>query len=187
MKRYSRLEKSISFLNAIFVDEDSISDSLRIDANKITMTEFQANFETRWPVVLTNIFNIDNEASVENLVERLANRDVQFDIRRSSDGLVETFEASLADFLTSLNEESTHEESWYMMDEQILVDDGILLSELKLPKHLFGFDLFSYFPKKIRPKSALIIGGEGARSFLHIDPYEWTGWNYLFEGKKLCT
>jgi hypothetical protein len=46
--------------------------------------------------------------------------------------------------------------------------------------------LFKYFPDKIRPLAALIVGGKGARSFLHRDPYDWIGWNYLFSGKKLC-
>jgi hypothetical protein len=46
--------------------------------------------------------------------------------------------------------------------------------------------MFKFFPEAIKPKSALIIGGVGARSFLHADPYAWTGWNYLIEGRKLC-
>lgn len=31
------------------------------------------------------------------------------------------------------------------------------------------------------------MGGAGARSSLHADPMEWTGWNYLLEGSKLWT
>jgi hypothetical protein len=31
------------------------------------------------------------------------------------------------------------------------------------------------------------VGGAGARSFLHADPYEWVGWNLLFEGCKVWT
>lgn len=45
----------------------------------------------------------------------------------------------------------------------------------------------STFLNQFGPKKALIIGGVGSRSFLHADPYEWTGWNYCFEGAKLWT
>ncbi|CAM9733218.1 unnamed protein product [Discosporangium mesarthrocarpum] len=33
----------------------------------------------------------------------------------------------------------------------------------------------------------VIVGGLGARSFLHSDPMEWMGWNILIEGRKLWT
>ena len=52
-------------------------------------------------------------------------------------------------------------------------------------QNYFGENYFKYFPSTIQPKTALIIGGVGSRSFLHADPYEWMGWNYLLEGKKL--
>lgn len=65
--------------------------------------------------------------------------------------------------------------------------DGNLVKPFQHPTHLFGEDFFEYFPSAIRPLQALIIGGRGSRSFLHADPYEWNGWNYLVEGKKICT
>lgn len=72
------------------------------------------------------------------------------------------------------------------MSETILSAAEDSMQKVKLPKHLFGENYFeSSFPEKIRPKTALIIGGLGSRSLLHADPYEWTGWNYLLEGKKL--
>eukprot|EP01041_Mallomonas_annulata_P011625 gene11625-24347_t len=185
----------ITSRNSIFTNEavsNTIEDrnsslGLRVDAKLLSKIEFQANFECSWPVVITNVFDVDNELWTEQLLERFGERDVQFDIRRSSDGFVETFEATLRDFIGSILDDSTHDESWYLMDEDMLQEDEFLNAKLKLPERLFGIDIFQYFPEDIRPRTALIIGGEGARSFLHADPYEWTGWNYLLEGRKLWT
>jgi len=55
-----------------------------------------------------------------------------------------------------------------------------LTDRLKLPTEIFGTDYFQHFPSAIRPQCALVVGGCGSRSFLHADPYEWTGYNYLF-------
>ena len=159
---------------------------IRIDARTLSKKEFQGCFECSWPVVLTNVFDVDNEWWTEQLLSRLGDRDVNFDIRQSEDGNVETFEAPLSDFIGSLLDESSHESSWYLMDEDLLLDEELLCSKLALPTRLFSPDLFQHFPEEIRPRTALIVGGEGARSFLHADPYEWTGWNYLLEGRKLC-
>ncbi|CAN0445798.1 unnamed protein product, partial [Ascophyllum nodosum] len=49
-------------------------------------------------------------------------------------------------------------------------------------------DEFELFPSAVRPqKWCLIMGGLGARSFLHGDPMEWIGWNVLLEGRKHWT
>ena len=165
---------------------DTFPNGQRVDARFITKTEFEAIFECSWPVVLTNVFDLDNEIWTEQLLERLGDKDVHFDIRRNADGEVGTFEATLRDFIGSVIDDSNHDESWYLMDEDLLQVDDHLAKQLQLPRRLFDKDLFKYFPDEIRPKSAIIIGGEGARSFLHVDPYEWTGWNYLFEGRKIC-
>eukprot|EP00931_Biecheleriopsis_adriatica_P027007 TRINITY_DN16323_c0_g1_i2.p1 TRINITY_DN16323_c0_g1~~TRINITY_DN16323_c0_g1_i2.p1 ORF type:complete len:239 (-),score=45.46 TRINITY_DN16323_c0_g1_i2:24-740(-) len=47
-------------------------------------------------------------------------------------------------------------------------------------------DLFHHFPDSLRPSPlCLIMGGSGARSDLHADPFAWTGWNVLLEGRKV--
>jgi len=98
-----------------------------------------------------------------------------------------------------------------------LLDKGTqeLREAFNLPSWLFEEDLFDLFPKPVRSgqqetfadcflfdlgetyilfpfanrpkKSCLIIGGEGSRSFLHADPYEWRGTYILVEGRKLWT
>ncbi len=81
---------------------------------------------------------------------------------------------------------SDHEDSLYFMSEQILEKVPQLSNSLQLPINLFENNQFDLFPSCLRPNNALIIGGSGAKSFLHIDPYEWIGTNYLVKGKKLC-
>eukprot|EP00903_Cladosiphon_okamuranus_P018378 g16905.t1 len=106
-------------------------------------------------------------------------------------GRSEMFEASLVDFVQGLQEESTHDDSWYLLDENLLErpqarrELGALLSK---PQDLLGDDEFQLFPPSIRPQNlCAIVGGVGARSFLHSDPMEWMGWNVLLEGRKLWT
>ena len=48
-------------------------------------------------------------------------------------------------------------------------------------------NLFEHFPEALRPKKALVVGGLGARLFLHSDPYAWIGTYFLYEGRKVWT
>ena len=63
--------------------------------------------------------------------------------------------------------------------------DVMCVSTYTLCKHIeqyFGRNLFEAFPAEVRPKDAcLIIGGRGARSTLHADPFDWMGTNYCLE------
>ncbi|CAM9433649.1 unnamed protein product [Choristocarpus tenellus] len=144
------------------------------------------------PAVLKGSWpNFNCEAWCNAMLEDLGETSVDFQVRRSDDGSTELFSSSLSDFLEGLQEESTHIESWYLLDEHIL-DLPHARTELRtgldLPETLLLKDEFEYFPPEVRPqKLCLIVGGEGARSFLHSDPMEWTGWNLLLEGRKLWT
>ena len=55
-------------------------------------------------------------------------------------------------------------------------------------------DYFKLFPPEVRPWDAMLLWGtKYSRSSLHIDPYNWTGTNAVFSGRKrwkveiLCT
>ena len=158
----------------------------RIDARSLTKETFQKYFDGKYPVILTNIFDVENEEWTKELLGALGDKEIEYDVRCSSDGSIESYEATLNDFVSSLSDNSDHDENMYLMNEDLLRNETRLLDFLKGSIPLFGEDLFDHFPKKIRPYQALIIGGVGARSFLHCDPYEWMGINYLFEGRKLC-
>jgi hypothetical protein len=103
---------------------------------------------------------------------------------------IETYQSTFREFLSQVMQYSSHDDNLYFMTETLLQNHAktlVVQPELtQLPTRLFGPDWFSFFPQTIRPKSALVVGGKGARSFLHSDPFDWLGWNYLFEGEKLC-
>lgn len=150
---------------------------------------FQQNIDGKFPAILRNALHIDHDGWTDSLLKINGKELIEYDLRFSSTGAIESYECSLDEFIGGVFEGSCHEESMYLMNEDILNDrqrNGRLLDKLSLPETIFGKDLFEFFPDLIRPKLALIIGGVGARSFLHGDPYEWMGWNYLFEGQKLC-
>jgi len=99
----------------------------------------------------------------------------------------------LADFVSHLHE-STHENAFYAVMEDLLFrkEPGAeellnMLGRGKIP--LFeedGGNLFKLFPEALQPPSrALVLGGQGAKSSVHVDPYNWTGWNALLRGRKL--
>jgi hypothetical protein len=136
---------------------------------------------------LKNYFKVDNDKWTEEMMITLGDGEIEYDVRHSSDGLIESYEATFNEFLDSLPENSDHDENLYLMNEDLLQNQTNLLEFMQTSEGLFGSDLFKHFPEKIRPYQALIVGGIGARSFLHCDPYEWMGINYLFEGRKLCT
>lgn len=157
----------------------------RVDARKLTREDFQKLYEGKVPMILTNVFDFDNDCYIEELMERMFKETIEFDIRRDKE--IETYECYMEDFVGAMIE-STHAASFYFMDEQMLnrvAPDRV--HELRFPSRLFGKNYFNYFPSLVRPKMALIMGGLGSRSFLHADPYEWVGTNYLFEGRKLWT
>ena len=163
----------------------------RLKGESLSKSELQV-FDGKLPCVVERPFDLDNEKWCDNMVQKLGDVMIEYDARdRGEDGnvLLETYECKLSEYLAALAEGSNHVDSMYFISEDILQleEARSLLGQLQLPEELFGTDLFSKFPLSIRPSCALIIGGMGSRSFLHADPYEWTGWNYCFEGEKLWT
>jgi len=161
---------------------------IKIDAKSLIPQYFRDKYDGKLPVVLRNVFDFDNENMTSDFFQLYQDKRVEFDIRDSKSGNVETYESTLSDFIEACGS-STHNESFYLMHESLLEDTPHLLESFQLPRNLFGENYFEHFPNGIRPKAAIIIGGAGARSFLHADPYEWTGWNYLLEvimGGSLC-
>jgi len=81
-------------------------------------------------------------------------------------------------------------------DEHFISRNNVIDKQFHAPK-LFKTDYFrtpGWFHntesndevRLIRPKNrALCIGGHGAISDLHVDPYNWTGWNALMYGSKI--
>lgn len=133
--------------------------SLTIDATTLSKKEFREKYDGKWPIVMRNVFkNFNEEEWTERLISLLAGKKIEFDIRVSESNEVETYESTLADFLEGVAE-STHEESFYLMNEGVLNEAEELMKQVTLPTELFGENYFdTCFPDSIRPKTALIIG-----------------------------
>lgn len=138
------------------------------------------------PLLLKNVFQWENKNWIEDILMNLRDLQIEYDVRESDSSVLRTYEARLEDFLSTLEDNSDHSDSMYLMNEDILQDIPLPEDHFFLNQTVFGEDFFNLFPKRIKPKVALIIGGRGSRSFLHADPYEWTGWNHLLKGRKLC-
>jgi len=164
----------------------------KVDARTLTKQQFDDVWAggQNFPTVLTHVYgDLHLDDWCKSLIERCGNTDIEYDVRFSQTGQVESYVAPFADFVAALPEQSDHDESSYLMTEDLLQRDALrgLAAQLPHPEWLFGPDLFQHFPATVRPQQALIVGGCGARSFLHADPYEWVGTNLLLEGRKLWT
>jgi hypothetical protein len=138
------------------------------------------------PLLLKNVFQWENKNWIGDILLNLKDLQIEYDVRESDSSKLRTYEAKLEDFLSTLEDNSDHSDSMYLMNEDVLQVTPLPEDHFLLNQTVFGEDFFNLFPKRIKPKVALIIGGRGSRSFLHADPYEWTGWNHLLKGRKLC-
>lgn len=174
---------------------DFASDSNR--STKNTSTVFGLHIDTlhakrdflagnQRPLLLKNVFQWENKNWIEDILNKLKDLQIEYDVRESGSSILNTYEAKLEDFLSTLEDNSDHSDSMYLMNEDILQVIPLPADHFFLNQTIFGKDFFNLFPMRIKPKVALIIGGRGSRSFLHADPYEWTGWNHLVKGRKLC-
>jgi len=171
----------------------------RLDARTLASQQALDALISAGPCLLSHAFDKDpgtrkmsDEAFSDTFFKDFQDVEVEVQVNKNARGARPTFYAgSLEGIVDGMMEKSTHDEAWYLLSENLLENarDPAMKEPLVLPPSLFGaFDYFDLFPPKVRPKKhCLILGGTGARSFLHADPFEWTGVNYLMEGQKLWT
>ena len=138
------------------------------------------------PSVLTDVWGHGNEGREEwcdAVAAQLADKDVEFQLQQRSHS--ELLEGTFEEFLECVFE-STYDSAFFLFDENLMTAHADLRSKVALPESYFGYNYFETFPEDLRPKdSCLVVGGEGARSTLHADPFDWMGTNYCLEGSKL--
>ena len=84
--------------------------------------------------------------------------------------------------------DSSHDGAKLIFDEDLLDDcapevaAGVRAAVDTLFKDESWFD---WFPDFAKPRDCAVLAGQGARSTLHRDPFEWTGLNTCLEGSKL--
>lgn len=167
---------------------------IRVDYRKLTREDYIKLYDAKYPVLIKNIYSKEeSDTLVASMIDQLKDNVIEYDARVLSGietSTITSYETTLMNFIESVADNSDHNDNIYLMNEHIL-DSADLLTKTSIDRirenRLFGTDLFTYFPDSLKPKTAVIIGGLGARSFLHSDPYSWVGTNYLFEGRKLWT
>ncbi|KAJ1622157.1 hypothetical protein T492DRAFT_1064781 [Pavlovales sp. CCMP2436] len=154
----------------------------RLDARALDRAALLAHLRTG-PVVLTHALADSAESWADNLLSAAGEARVEYQMRKGKRS--EVREARLGEFC-ELTYESSHSESVLLFAESLLQDYAPQLEPPALRSDLFEPDWFKLFPPELRPSpSCVIIGGEGARSTLHADPFEWVGTNVCVEGRKL--
>ncbi len=168
----------ISELDASTLTKSTLVEAMNLNSNQ----------ENVRPLLIKNLFpTVQNDEWVTTLKSKLKNEKIEYEAKRLSEDSLEVYECKFQEYMKLIEQDqSDHEDSLYFMSEQILEKVPQLSNSLQLPINLFENNQFNLFPPSLRPNNALIIGGSGAKSFLHIDPYEWIGTNYLVKGKKLC-
>lgn len=166
--------------------------SRSINTLMLSKSDIVALLSSQRPLLLTNPFEQRFQAEhwLDSLFEELQDTVVHYDNRitdsvSEANDHVDTFECTFAEYLDMFEENSDHEDAVYLMSETLLSPHKSLSEVFTLNRSLFESDLFRDFPSKIQPRQALIVSGKGARSFLHRDPFDWLGWNYLIAGRKL--
>ncbi|KAG8471180.1 hypothetical protein KFE25_009601 [Diacronema lutheri] len=125
------------------------------------------------------------ETWADRLVEHAAAARVEVQVRRGRSTELREVTLSGACELAY----ASHHSEWSLLFDERLVSARApqLERELALRPGLFEPDWFeAHFPPELRPsRTCVIVGGEGARSTLHADPFEWVGTNVCLEGRKL--
>ncbi|CAE7900772.1 PSR [Symbiodinium microadriaticum] len=136
-------------------------------------------------LVLPNSFQeASSNFCCKTLLEEAGCQEVEY--KRAAQGELSLATDSLSRVLCDFVPNSCHEDPVLLMDENVVSTTSLANSLLEAAPPFLREDLFCEFPLMLRPAQlCLVVGGQGARSDLHIDPLSWTGWNCLLQGRKL--
>jgi len=161
----------------------------RLDARSLSAAELARLRRSGQPLLLTHALpELDHGRWLSQLVRAAGDEPVVY--QEQLGGVTELYEARLRDALGACAGASSHDAAVFLFDEELLPRCPPKLRLTPAAHPLFaGCDAgFAAFPRALRPAPCcLLAGGLGARSSLHADPYNWTGWNYCLEGTKLWT
>lgn len=180
-------------------------DVARLPAAELTAATFADYEALRRPFVVHG--GIDHwkarNWTMASVVEQFGSTKVAFSQQLPSDEH-KAYEGPLSSFNTALPG-STHHRALYSLDEDMAYSNARVLDSLgevllgatadttqfegaTAPRRqpMATSNAFRWLPPELRfSDRALMFGGAGARSSLHADMTNWTGWNALFAGTKL--
>ncbi len=175
-------------------------DVARFPAAELTAAQFAGLEAQRRPFIVQG--GIDHwkarNWSMASVVEQFGTTKVKFS-QQVARGEYKTYEGPLSSFNTALPG-STHHRALYSLDEDLAYANArvldsigeVLLGVTDTPngdvaarQSMATSNAFRWLPPELRfSDRALMFGGTGARSSLHADMTNWTGWNALFTGTK---
>ncbi|ESP03517.1 hypothetical protein LOTGIDRAFT_237632 [Lottia gigantea] len=151
----------------------------------MSLEEFWDVYDGKWPVVITDVISDwparqwTSDYFIQNYGEA---RVVMKAVHGSLDD-AKGLALPLNLFIKHLNHSTTH--TWTYLEDELFIPRRPHLSQ-QVPRNLYTEeDFFRMFPKEIRPWDCMFLWGTAhSRSFLHIDPYNWTGTNAVLKGHK---
>eukprot|EP00930_Biecheleria_cincta_P006062 TRINITY_DN10703_c0_g2_i1.p1 TRINITY_DN10703_c0_g2~~TRINITY_DN10703_c0_g2_i1.p1 ORF type:complete len:399 (+),score=72.30 TRINITY_DN10703_c0_g2_i1:68-1264(+) len=162
---------------------------LRLDASVVSVGDIRQKYDGRRPVILTGA--IEHWAArswtptkLRGIISASGDYPSERFVLQTAEGQETAFNSTTSKFLAML-EQSKHGQALYWMDEWVLQTLPGMAAEVQPPPRLLrGENFLELFPDGSRPPDALVVGGRGSTSSLHVDAYNWTGWHALLSGKK---
>lgn len=154
--------------------------------SNLSLNEFVQKYDGKRPVLITDALTgwKANKWSKDFFAKNYGDQQVVMKAVRETLNQAESIALPLKLFAKHSGEGSAT--TWtYIGDELFIQLHPELREHLGVPIYLKE-DFFQLFPIEVRPWNAMLLWGTAySRSYLHIDPYNWTGTNAVFSGKKL--
>lgn len=154
--------------------------------SKLSLGEFVEKYDGKRPVLITDALDgwKANNWSKEFFAKNYGDQRVVMKAVQGSLKQAESLALPMKLYAKHSNKGSAT--TWtYLQDELFIQLHPELRKHLGEPIYLKE-DFFQLFPVEVKPWNAMLLWGTPySRSYLHIDPYNWTGTNAVFSGKKL--
>ena len=178
-------EKSWSLKAKTRVPNDEASLWVIERRSNLSLDEFIEKYDGKRPVLITDVLKEwkASEWNKDFFVKHYGNKQVVMKAVHGTLNQAESLALPLKLFAKHSDEGKA--DAWTYLQDELLIQ---LHPELR--EHLGNTiylkeDFFKIFAKEVRPWNAMLLWGTAySRSFLHIDPFNWTGTNAVFYGKK---
>lgn len=154
----------------------------------LTLESYRKHYEGLAPVILEGVMKgapcMEPTWLEKSIVNSYGHESVVFSA--FLDGGRHQLSSPLKHFVEGGLHQNTLEQFAYVQDEFLLSRHPELSKDCPArPSLLESGDHFKLLPKELVPRDAYLLwGGQYSRSTLHVDPYNWTGTNFVLRGRK---